>query len=454
MPNTKQVHDMLNLDGLKIALTGGIPHRRRAEVEAKIRAAGGVVVSRVTAATGVLMVGHGGAAGVLADAQAHGVTTITPDQLLTLVREGQLSIGEDAEPESLGDVVADLRAAFDGSPSPAMWREVVRLLDVCEGARLADAVSYVEASVSGWPVDAGRARWASMFQYGFSEGGHYVGGDMRVAPLEWVNAMLDGEERAVFSLPRALSLRGTKAKTKRAKMLFDVEALSDNLRVLDLGRDIDLTKTFLKALAKAQNLKGVDTLIYFAGPAGSGENLAAQTSMPNLRALHFRAGNLDYDASLSNASAMLGADWAAQLELIESSFGINQYASGSATAMHAVKEHSDRLLGLKHLVLTNGLNDDLLDASYADRLESITLHLRYPGSITRTFESLAARAPSNLVLIDLSQAFALSGRYPFEEYAEALWGVREAVERLGARVRLGEGAPQRARDAVGDLLDG
>jgi len=173
---------MLEIEGLRIALTGGIPHRRRREVERQIREAGGQVTSVITRDTDVLLVGHGAAAGVLALAKEHETPRISPEQLLTLVREGQLAVGGPGEVESLDATVGDIRSALDGAPSPGVWGDLVREVDTCEPARLADAVAYVEGNVAGWPVDVKRSRWASMFQWTSPEGGRYIGGDMRVAP--------------------------------------------------------------------------------------------------------------------------------------------------------------------------------------------------------------------------------------------------------------------------------
>ena len=443
---------MFEIEGLRIALTGGIPHRRRYEVERQIRDAGGKVASKVTKNTDVLMVGHGAAAGVLELADTHDTPRITPDQLLTLIREGRLDLGDTDEVESLSTTVGDIRSALDAAPSPNVWGELVKELNTCEDARLADAVAYVEGNIAGWPIDERRARWASMYQWKSTEGGRYIGGDMRIAPLDWVNAMLDGESSPKFALARALTLHGTKAKAKRAKALFDVEELSANLRVLDLGRTLRLSKTFFKALAKAENLGKVDTLVFFNWAAGSGEYIATQTSMPNLRSLHLRAGNLEYDLSNETADAIFQADWIGQIETIESAFGINEYAVGSASALPAMHRYSDNLTSLRHLVLTNHLFPDMMEAGFFDQLLTITSHARHPRSTETTLKLLAERRPASLERIDLSQTFDAQQRYPLSDWADALWGIRSDIASLGVPIHLGDKATKKMKDAVGDLL--
>lgn len=443
---------ILEIKGLKIVLTGGVPKRERADVERQLEQAGAKIKAKVTRYTDVVMAGTRAAKSVLELAQKHDVPTITPDDLLTLIREGQLELGGAGELAELGDTFGELRAAFDLGPSPETWNRILQALERCDPARRDDVAPYTEDHIKAWAVDEKRRGWSSMFQWESADGGLSLGGDLRVAPLAWVNELLDGQTNPFHALARALTLSGTRAKTTRARKLFTAGQLGESLRVLDLGRELKLTKTFFKALASAKNLGSIDTLIYYNAGQGCGELLAGQTSMPELRALHLRAGTLDYDASNQAAEAILQSDWIGSIERLESSFGVNEYASGAASVLPAMKTYSDNLTGLKHLVLSNTFNHATIDAGYVDQLASITYFARSARGLDVFLKSLIERAPSSLERLDLSQAFDLHGATRntsrAKELAETIWSHRDGLRGLDAELDVGALAPRKAQDVA------
>jgi hypothetical protein len=443
----------IELTGLEIFLTGRVPHRDRYDLERSIREGGGKVAAKVTKSVDVVVMGNGPAKAAAAKTAELGLQTIDGDQLLTLLRDGRLDLTGGADgAEDFADVVGELRSALALPPSPETWNRVVAAIDACAEDELEQAVEYARGQLARWPIDARKARWASMTQWEHPDGGRYIDGDMRVAPAHWVAQMLQGEYSPKHSLASALTLHGHKANATQAKKALANPYLADSLRALDMGRMNKFTKGLFKAIAQSPNLGALESLNYFPRVPGAGALLASQTSMPNLKTLRIRGiVYTDYGKTTGDLEGLFEADWLDQIVTFESSTTITTGWTGGVAAFKYLEAHSDRFTNLRHIIATDGISQHM-GMSCLDQLETLTLHSSHPRSFDHSLPAIAERGLPALEDLDLSQVFTVPMRASAREWAESLWKHRDALATLGAPVYLGPDAPAKAKKAAGDLL--
>ena len=443
----------IELSGLKVFLTGRIPHRDRYDLEKSIREGGGKVAQKLTKSVGVVVLGNGPAKAAVAKSDELGLQTLTGEQFLSLLRDGRLDLtgGTDGVGD-FDDVVGELRSALAQAPSPETWSRVVAAIDACAEDELEQAVEYARGQLARWPLDTRKARWATMTQWEHPDGGRYIDGDMRVAPTHWVAQMVEGEYSPKHALASALTLHGHKLNATKAKKVFANPYLADSLRALDLGRMHKFSKGLFKTIAESPNLGAVESLNFFPRVEGPGAFLAKQTSMPNLKTLRLRGtvytisdgGKLDLDG-------LFEADWFGQIETLECSTTITTGWSGGTSALSHLEAHADQFTNLRHLITSDSISN-YTGITCLDQLETLTYHSSHPRALAYSLPRLAERGLPNLKELDLSQLFTVPRHARVGEWADGLWDQRKALQTIGAPVHLGPDAPAKAKKAAGDLL--
>ena len=301
------------------------------------------------------------------------------------------------DPSALADVAR--------TPSAASWAKVTAAADTLTPAGAPGGLADLERAVQGWAPDPVRRWWSSMSAWRVKDADSWVSGELRRAPLSWVQEILGGGHAPKHSLVRAVSLEGTKATAASAARLFESPHLH-NLRVLDTGRDVKLARAFFKKLAKAKNLGALDTLTYYPLQLGGGEELAAATNLGALRHLHLRAivYSTSNSACAADVDALFRAPWLEGLETLESSMGRSTGWTRSASIYKPLHEHSARLTSLRRLVLhdTTGL-EDLVAAPVLDQLEELVVQVDSAKTLKIVLEQLDARGLPRLRVLDVSQ---------------------------------------------------
>lgn len=295
--------------------------------------------------------------------------------------------------------------ALARAPSAAGWASVTAAADALSPVEAHKDLAGLERAVQGWAPDPVRRWWSSMSAWRVKDAASWVSGELRRAPLSWMQEILGGAHAPKHSLVRAVSLEGTKANATNAARLLESPHLS-NLRVLDIGRDVKLARAFYKKLAKAKNLGAIDTLTYYPLQLGGGEELAAATNLGALRHLHLRA--IVYSSSNSacaaDVDALFRAPWIGGLETLESSMGRSTGWYRSASIYEPLREHSARLTSLRRLVLHDTyLLNELVAAPVLDQLEELVVQVEDAKALKAVLAALDARGLPRLRRLDVSQ---------------------------------------------------
>lgn len=426
---------MITLDGHVFLVTGDIPNMSRAEVTAAIHAAGGKTASSASRRVDVVVVGKNAGELKLQKVRALGLSELDSAQFLTLLRDGELLMEEAPAliEAPVGESVSALRSAFDGPPSPETWHKVTAALDEVEADRADELATYALGHIRRWPRDATQARWSSTTAFGALDVDDMLCGDLRLAPLPWTRELLQGEHHPKHALIHALSLEDTKANATMAAALLTSPHLAQ-LRALDCGRDLKLARGFFKKLAASPLANQLDTLIYYPLKPGGGEELA-KGAFGALKTLHLRAIVYSRGAEAdTDIEALMAAKWLGQLETLESSLAWSTGWSRGTFGMALLVEHAEKFTSLKHLILGDGLSDELLDSPLRDQLESLTWPARaartrdhIPDQLMQNFKRLAERKPAKLKHVDISQLLTFGpSTTSIHKRAQKVWTLAES----------------------------
>jgi len=432
----------LTLQGLTILVSGSIPGMSRILAMQAISAGGGIVCKNISAKVDVVVFGARAGQNKIDKARAMGLTEIDADQFLELVREGTLTLEDEAEPdERVSDVIGDVRALFDGHHDTSTWARLTDLLDRCAPEALDELVAYAEGYVSRWEVDSTR-RWLASRQSHALAADRILGGDMRMAPVSWVQELMQEQHSPKHALVRALSLDDTRANTTMASKIFGSPHLS-GLQVLDTSRMLKLSKTFFRKLGAAEHMSELHTLFVYPRE-GVGE-LAKATTLTRVRHLHIRATAYSrYSESQPAVDTIFAADWMSQIETLESARSWSTHWVTGNSIFSALAANADRFTSLKRLI-TSDTNDiaDAFDAGIPERLEELVLATGSHGALY-ILDELDKHDTPNLRHIDVSPCFLAPPHRLSEEMKElrhALPGRLAKIAGQVGRVPLGPGAP-------------
>ncbi len=212
-----------------------------------------------------------------------------------------------------------------------------------------------------------------------------------------------------------------------------------------------LDEAFMRTVATADTLSSVETLVTASRVTGAGPILAAQTSMPALRRLHFRTSV--YYTTRDDLIALCDAPWFDRLETYEASAteGPDWYDPISTLAMLA--ERPNALPSLRHLILGNQLSAWTFEHLTAfDHITRLTLRPRHPDALAHNVHMLTQRGAPALHTLDLSQTFEVPREHSLDEWSDAIVRIRPFLEVLAGdaltSVELGPYAPAHLLDTL------
>ncbi len=417
---------IIQVKKLRVLFTGSLHDYTRRDAQAALKLAGGQTCYGASGTFDAAVVGRRAGQKDLEVIASRNKPQLDEEQFKRLIQFGELDLDAADAPEaevSAGESVGELRGILDGEPSPKKWRDIIAVLDQTAPERLTEVISYVEGYVSRWPLDETRRWHTSIVEAKLPESASWIAGDLRIAPKHWVEQLLAGEDSVKFSVVRALSLEGTKAKTSAASKLFASKHLSQ-LRHLDCGRDLKLTKTFFKKLGQSASMSNLETLIYYPyKKSGSGAELAASTHLTSLKHLKIRYADygIDHNEAKKDLQELFSAPWSEQIESLESSMGGSPRVSCSSALMRedVLGAYGERFTGLKRMDLADYVSAQSIDPfkEVFGRVEVLGVtarayyHSQYPTwhSAFNLFDGMVSLGDIALHTLDISKLMIFEG---------------------------------------------
>lgn len=412
------------IEGKTFVLTGALSQPRR-DTELAIVAAGGKVAKSPTKTTDFMVLGD--RPGSKAQkGRMLGIPELSEAELLALLAGEEVEIVEEViEEVALGDAIGELRALFDGSPTPEVWEEVTQLLDACPPEALSVAVHYVASHTARWPeppdpfdiIDSIHAYQPTLR------------GVLRQAPESWLGELLRGEGSEKFALVRGINVGEVQANNTMLMKLLGCEHLS-NLRALELGRRSKPGKTFYKALSQAEHLQQLELLGLWGVDHKGWAGISSDATLTSLRALvihdQYRASD---EATQRDAVARLCAS--GMLQNVET-------IVADAALLQRFGLHIEQLPRLRVIATPISGALQLFETSpIMDHIERLIVTGWWSNEWVACFEALRRRGVQ-LDVLDMTSLSELLDwllyRINNEGYAETMWGLITAALRFeGAR---------------------
>lgn len=207
---------------------------------------------------------------------ANGLTIVKDEALEVLLTTGEVVLEVEAG-ESLDELIGAARSLLAETPSPQSWQGIVALVDRCSPAFLEALVAYLEPQLARWPIETS----GQLSYYGAM-----TIGELRVAPREWLAAILAGDKSPKYRLVYGVNLGLLKLKDTLAIKLFETDQLP-NWRHFDIGESYSSSwrrKGFFTALADAKNIENIESLVVRRLKEHDGA-IAKIYSMPNIKYL-------------------------------------------------------------------------------------------------------------------------------------------------------------------------
>lgn len=303
------------LDGQHIFLTGSFTQRgNKAALSAALKGAGASITPSITLKTTAMGVGGGHIYRQLESARTRGLTIVSEAQLEEALARGFVELDDAPEPAltTRDAVIGELRPAV-ATPSSEAWNTVTALMDRCPAEQLGELLAYVAPQLDRWQL-AHDARWLPPEQ----TGGDYHDwrlaqplGELRGAPLDWLIAMMRGEDSPKYGLVRAISLVGMQPKNADLVTLLQRPSLTA-LRVLDLGGGAKLSGAVWAALRTGEATRGVEELRVASLSSAHRKYMDGEHHLRALRTLRigFSHSYVDLDA----VAHLLKTSWGEQIE--------------------------------------------------------------------------------------------------------------------------------------------
>jgi hypothetical protein len=236
-------------------------------------------------------------------ARGRGIPIIDVAQLEVLLTDGVLELeGEAAPVVALDESVAELRAVFDGEPTPERWARCLEIFEACDEERVEDLLAYAQPLISRWDkVKMGA--WAVTSQHPITAGAPPAwakvrfADELRVAPPAWIFELAQGRYHPKHAIIRALILEGMNLNGKLGAAIFASPHMRAVRRV-NLGAK-ELPPSFYKALRTSEVMRTVEELwVYDVREVYQEAWTPADHTFDALKRLRLGSGDLSRAAQL------------------------------------------------------------------------------------------------------------------------------------------------------------
>ena len=256
----------IELEGTTFCVTGNFDnHQNTRTVEAALRAAGAKTVKSMGLKVEVLVLGTRSLPRQTQIAKDRGIPILRETELDTLLAKGSVEI--DFEPPSVEDgdasideLLGEVRGVLAEAPSPALWGQIVALVNQCDPDQLNPLVDYINGHIEHWPAHQTM---------------------LCVAPRAWAAAMLRGQDTPAYRLVRRLDLSDVAVNTTTFKKVLGCASLNA-VESMDLATEKKLTKTAFKTLMAHPLMGSLDELVVGIFDEGCAQTLDVPSSLTSL----------------------------------------------------------------------------------------------------------------------------------------------------------------------------
>lgn len=377
-----------------IVITGRLSSPR-ADLEAKIVAAGGKVAKSVNSKTDLLVVGADPGSKYDKACQL-GVPILEESELLDLLAGKTIAVTTVAEEQErhdtpLSEIFGEIRSILQAPPSRSAWATILQHVDRCAPDQTAALCEYIQSFMNQWDAHIARdeinhefttAKREAWYQTPMAASQlHDIMPEFRLLPDRWMGELHHGIRSAKYSLPRALDLSDSKLSATNIGKLVQHEDLN-HLHELILPTKKTMTQSLVRVLADLPSLKGLtpggmDNKMLDAFEKADG---ATRLTSINLSTIHQTQQIIDREERLLSAP---------MLQTVTTLKHHSQNNPAEQRVHEALANHPDLLPELHTLHYTRGLNPKAL-RKYVQE---------YPAS----FERLTTLKVSNLVLTHRSE---------------------------------------------------
>ncbi len=245
----------IEIRGKTCAVTGTLSKFTRDEVLKRLKAMGAITSASVSSKTDILFIGKG-VGSKLAKARRWGVTIYNEDQLHALLegRTEAVAALETApkapEQVALNDALQEFRQILYDDPTARTWQKISDLIDRCPPESLEMALEYVEGHIGRWGGEIWFDRWSS---------DHPEHPDLREAPRQWVEEILQGNFSPKHGLARVFRFGNRNLVGKLAQRITEDPWLT-RATFLDMSHNKSLPATFFKQLGQTGRLSTLSHL--------------------------------------------------------------------------------------------------------------------------------------------------------------------------------------------------
>jgi hypothetical protein len=303
------------LKGQYIFLTGSFTKRgnKRALTQA-LEAAGAHVTPAINLKTTAMGLGGGHIYTQLERARTRGLTIVSEAQLEEALAQGFVELEDVPAPEPLARdaAIGELRPAVS-TPSSEAWNTIVALVDRCPADQLDELLAYIQPQLARWEIPHD-ARWQppaepnrSYYDWLHAQ----PPGELCGAPLDWITAMMRGEDSAKFGLVQAITLVGMRAKNANLIALLNRPSLTA-LRVLDMGGGAKLSGSVWAALRTGEATRRLEQLRVTSVSSAHVKHLDGAHHLHALRTL--RIGYSSGYVDLGAVDRLLRTSWGSRIE--------------------------------------------------------------------------------------------------------------------------------------------
>lgn len=226
-------------EGKMLVLTGRF-NVGEAKLQEELEACGARIASYVSLHIDFLITGKHPDAEMMEAASSRGINLLTEEEVHALMRGEDIDVdraGKRGE-RSVDELLGQARGLLDRPMSPAIWTELVALLDACQLSQQEVLVNYLEPQLERWERPDVRARAQKVFaKKALASGGaddeereevknalyflsRQPAKSMRYAPEHWMGEMMQGVPSPKYRLVCDLDLRFTNAPQEKIHQML------------------------------------------------------------------------------------------------------------------------------------------------------------------------------------------------------------------------------------------
>ncbi len=414
---------------------GHLTTMTKREAWLKIQSLGGYTSNTPRPSSNYFIQGERVPAARQARAEELGFPILSEQEFIDAVEAARAEAAATEEHVELGDAIASFRGLFDGTPSRAIWKKVIELLDECPPEQLPDACQYVESYVSRWPDHRDSPSAPSMRgqqTYRHDPPSDDPTFDLRVAMRTWLRELLEGMESPKFSLIRQIGLDDMNLNGKTMTHLVRNPTLT-RVRELDVGHGNSITQSFYKALRTSEHLLSLDTLTLTTMSEKHAKALYGDHTLSGLRWVRLATPEkLAVDAFTDAYAPLFEAGWWSGVEGLDLSVSRRLWGLRAASLYGLISEHASNLPALRHLILgdTTGI-EDLYGSPLLDQLTRLTVFTSNSEGFVGLLQHLDENPDHSIRVLDLSRSnYAHRGDKESMENRRAYFETLSAMKHL------------------------